>query len=214
MRYLVFMLGMIFASISFGATFAGSGKIIKDAETIKIDNRDSFDESLYALPLGLSPLEYYQRLGLSKEEAEAAVRMRNQLIVHEGRLKKYYLDPLGLMTVGVGHYIESGDPASDRVIEMFLLEDTINARNDAINILGKNYYLQLNEVRRRVLVDMSFNLGKTRFAGFKNTLQAVREQRFDDAAKGMQDSKWCKQTKQRCDNLVKMMKTGKDVLKL
>ena len=65
-------------------------------------------------------------------------------------------------------------------------------------------------VRKRVVVDMVFNLGKTRFLKFKDTIAALEKEDFDTAAKEMTDSKWCKQVKTRCTTLVGMMKSGSD----
>ena len=57
--------------------------------------------------------------------------------------------------------------------------------------------------------DMAFNMGY-RVLQFKNTMKAVEEGRYEDAAKGMLASKWAKQTKSRAVRLAEMMKTGRD----
>jgi lysozyme len=55
---------------------------------------------------------------------------------------------------------------------------------------------------------MAFNLGVPGLLKFKNTLRAVREGRFEDAAKGMLASKWARQVKGRAVRLAQVMKTG------
>ncbi len=68
----------------------------------------------------------------------------------------------------------------------------------------------LSDVRKRVVTDMVFNLGKTKFSKFAKMLSAIEDKKFDDAAKEMKDSKWCEQVKTRCTTLQTMMKTDKD----
>jgi lysozyme len=55
---------------------------------------------------------------------------------------------------------------------------------------------------------MRFNLGPTRFRGFKNMLKAVKDSRFVDASNAMLNSKWAKQVKGRAKRLAKMMSDG------
>ena len=69
---------------------------------------------------------------------------------------------------------------------------------------------ELDEVRRRVIIDMSFNLGTAGFLKFKNTIKAIRAKDWVGASKGMLNSKWARQTKSRSVTLSKMMTTGKD----
>ena len=68
----------------------------------------------------------------------------------------------------------------------------------------------LDEVRRRVIIDMSFNLGTAGFLKFKNTIKAIRAQDWKAAQAGMLNSKWARQTKTRSVTLSKMMTTGED----
>ncbi len=68
----------------------------------------------------------------------------------------------------------------------------------------------LSDVRKRVVTDMVFNLGKTKFRKFAKMLAAIEDKKFDDAAKEMKDSKWCEQVKSRCTTLQSMVKNDKD----
>ncbi|MGL4516793.1 MAG: glycoside hydrolase family protein [Shewanella sp.] len=65
-----------------------------------------------------------------------------------------------------------------------------------------------DSARVAVLVSMGYQLGVKGLAGFKNTLKAVAEKRWDDAAKGMLDSKWAKQTPARAQRHAEQMRTG------
>jgi lysozyme len=74
----------------------------------------------------------------------------------------------------------------------------------------------LSETRQLVLADMAFNLGvgpseedkDGKLLTFKNTLRAMQEGRYEDAAKGMEDSPWYRQVGRRAVKLVDMMRKG------
>ena len=51
---------------------------------------------------------------------------------------------------------------------------------------------------RAVLVDMSYNLGKTRLSKFKKLQAAVERSDWTDAAAQVEDSAYCRQVKSRC----------------
>lgn len=155
-------------------------------------------------------------------------RLKEQLILHEGYRDKVYNDTKGHPTVGVGfnldrpdavfylrhvgapnlHYVLRGERLSrDSVLALLGLcidEAIIDARSLISN------FDSLDGVRKRVVVDMAFNMGKKVFSQFKNTIKAIEESRWKDAAKGMRGSKWCRQVKSRCTRLSRMMETGED----
>jgi lysozyme len=70
-------------------------------------------------------------------------------------------------------------------------------------------FQQLPINAQRVLLDMSYNLGKPRLAGFKNMLSAVQQRDFQKAADEMVDSLWYDQVGDRGKNLVKMMRKAR-----
>lgn len=65
-----------------------------------------------------------------------------------------------------------------------------------------------DEVRQAVLISMAYQMGLDGLDQFKNTLKAVAECRWDDAASGMLDSKWAKQTSGRAKRHAEQMRTG------
>ena len=155
-------------------------------------------------------------------------KLKAQLIKHEGKKSKVYKDSKGIPTIGVGfnltrsdakskiealgldyRKIVSGDlELSEPQIDSLLSDDIKTAIADATSSVKT--FDKLSDVRKRVVVDMVFNLGKTRFLKFKDTIAALEKEDFDTAAKEMTDSKWCKQVKTRCTTLVGMMKSGSD----
>lgn len=155
-------------------------------------------------------------------------RLKEQLILHEGYREKVYYDTAWHPTVGVGFNLDRKDaisclrhvgaPSFHRVLGgeklsresiMALLGLTIDeAVLDAKSLVSNFDFL--DEVRKRVVVDMVFNMGRTVFSQFKNTIKSIEESRWEDAARGMRGSKWCRQVKSRCTRLSKMMETGED----
>ena len=132
--------------------------------------------------------------------------LKDQLILHEKLVLKPYQDTVGKWTIGVGRNISDRGISKETAMQM-LDEDIHECQLDLATF---PWFNQLDPIRKKVLLDMRFNLGPSRFRGFKNTLKAVAEGRYEDASKGMLNSLWAKQTKSRAIRLAKMMRDGKD----
>ena len=65
-----------------------------------------------------------------------------------------------------------------------------------------------NDARKSILISMAYQMGADGLAKFNNTLKAVAEQRWGDAANGMLNSAWAKQTPNRAKRHAKQMLTG------
>jgi lysozyme len=134
-------------------------------------------------------------------------QMAKQLELHEGlRLNPYYCTA-GKLTIGIGRNLESNGVSKAEAY--FMLE------NDVIRIMGEldkhiPWWRDLSETRRRVLVDMAFNLGTFGLLKFQNTLAAIQEGDYASAAREMLDSRWASQVGQRAKTLAKAMEA--DVL--
>lgn len=132
-------------------------------------------------------------------------QLRAEISRDEGRKKFMYKDSVDKWTVGVGWNIEDkGLPES--VIDSLL---DIGIR-EAEDILDKLYpeWLDLSDDRQRVLLNMAFNLGQPRLAGFGKMWKAIRAGDFTEASKQMLDSKWAVQVGPRSQRLAAMMKEG------
>jgi len=55
---------------------------------------------------------------------------------------------------------------------------------------------------------MVYQLGFSGTSKFRNFLSALNSQAYDKAADEMLDSKWHRQTPERCERLAKMMREG------
>lgn len=136
-----------------------------------------------------------------------------ELRADEGVRYVPYRDTKGIQTTGVGHNLEASPlpagwsyPLTDAQVDTLLHGDLANVYGD----LNRNlpWWTDLNDVRQRVICNMCFNLGMGKLAGFKNTLAAMRQGRWDDAANGMLNSAWASQVKGRAVRLADMMRKG------
>lgn len=131
-------------------------------------------------------------------------RLVEQLIEHEGLRLKPYKDTEGKLTIGIGRNLD--DVGISEGEARFMLGNDI-AR--AFGAAGKyRWFSRLSDNRQRVILDMLFNLGATRFATFKRMIAALERGNFEDAAAEMIDSKWAHQVKSRAWKLVDMMRSG------
>lgn len=145
-------------------------------------------------------------------EAQLVVELRRD----EGVRYVPYRDTKGIPTVGVGHNLQAAPlpagwtyPLTDDQVNQLLRIDLTNVFSDLNRDLP--WWTDLNDVRQRVIANMMFNLGSNRLLGFKNTLAAMRQGRYDDAAAGMLNSAWANQVGERAQRLAQMMRTGESL---
>lgn len=132
--------------------------------------------------------------------------IKDQLIRHEGLRLKVYLDSEGIETIGVGRNLR--DVGITEQEASFLLSNDIKRTIDDCKTF--HWFNDLDDVRKRVIIDMIFNLGLVRFSGFYKTIKCIADHRFEEAAVEMLDSKWAVQVGIRATRLSYMMETGKD----
>lgn len=131
--------------------------------------------------------------------------MKAQLVRHEGLRLKVYNDSIGIPTIGVGRNLQDVGISENEAM-MLLDNDLINVFEDLDRSCP--WWRQMSTYRQMALADMAFNMGINRLLGFKKTLAAMQEGRYEDAAVEMLDSKWAKQVGKRAGTLAEMMKEG------
>jgi lysozyme len=131
-----------------------------------------------------------------------------QLRREEGVSRHAYQDHLGFWTIGVGRLIDKrkGGGLSDEEVDRLLRNDVERFTREVKQALS--WFDELNEPRQAVLVGMAFQMGTAGLLQFRNTLNAVRDNRWFDAAEGMLASRWAQQTPGRASRMAKQMETG------
>lgn len=142
--------------------------------------------------------------------------IKEDLIKHEGYKQEIYLDTEGLATFGIGHLVVEqdmeygwpvGTPVEKERIDGVFEQDFGIALSDA-QALFLNFDSLPDQVQR-VLVNMSFNLGRTRLGRFKKMILAVNEGKYEKAADEMVDSRWYNQVGNRSIELENWMRNAK-----
>lgn len=145
-----------------------------------------------------------------------------ELTRDEGERLAPYHDSRGYLTTGIGRCLDTRpfSPEECHIIGHDGRCQPITA-DQARWLLGRDlestladldrdlpWWRMLSGVRQRVLANMAYNLGTGKLTGFVNTLKAVREKRWDDAARLMLASRWARQVGQRAVRLAEMMRKG------
>jgi lysozyme len=132
--------------------------------------------------------------------------IEDQLILHEGLRLKPYRCTAGKLTIGVGRNLEDKGITHDEAMILLC--------NDIKEITGQlerhSWYVALGPVRRKVLIDMAFNLGMAGLMGFKQMIEALKRADYERAADEMVNSRWYRQVGERGRRLERMMRTGED----
>ena len=138
--------------------------------------------------------------------SEVVHTIQEQLVLHEGLKLKPYRCTAGKLTIGVGRNLD--DKGLSKAESLLLLDNDIAEVEDAIK--GYDWVQRLDPIRRKVIVDMAFNLGVSGLRGFRRMIAALEQGDYEQAHTEMMDSKWFLQVKTRGIRLVEMMRTGKD----
>ena len=129
-----------------------------------------------------------------------------ELTRDEGLRLKPYRCTAGKLTIGVGRNLDDVG-ISQGEAEIMLRNDIDRAAEGLDRELP--WWRNLDEVRQRVMVNMTFNLGIAGLLGFKNTIELVRTGQYLDAAQHMLATKWAKQVGPRAERLALMMRDGR-----
>ena len=126
---------------------------------------------------------------------------------HEGLRLNLYTCTAGKISVGYGRNLTDRG-ISQREAETLLDTDIALAKQDLYDVLDSKVIDSLSDNRYMALVDMMFNLGKTRFRGFKKMIKAIKEGDWDEASRQALDSKWADQVKSRATRDATLIKDG------
>ena len=130
------------------------------------------------------------------------------LMRDEGEVNHAYQDTEGFWTLGVGRLVDERKGGGITHEEsMYLLG------NDIKTVLGQcdrefDWFDDLDEARKIVVLNMVFNMGIGNFKGFKKTIAFISAGDYTEASIEMLDSTWSSQVGIRAAKLSTIMKTG------
>lgn len=112
----------------------------------------------------------------------------------------------GNLTIGIGRNL-SARPLSPDEVDYLLRNDLRLCYQAAKQVFPD--FDSYTQNRRAALLGLLFNLGPGTFVTFKNTIRAIREGRWADAATNLLASRWATQIQpSRRDRVVKQIREG------
>lgn len=135
-------------------------------------------------------------------------RLIEMLKLHEGVEHFAYECSESKITIGCGRNVDrdGGLGLSDDEIDYLLQNDIDRCVAELTNEYP--WFEKLDDVRRDAITDIFFNLGATRFRGFRKAIGYMESGDFILAAHEFRDSRWADQVKGRADTLTDMIETG------
>lgn len=137
-----------------------------------------------------------------------------QLKIDEGVVYEIYLDHLGYKTFGVGHLVLESDPehgydvgepvSVERVIECFN-RDLDVAVSECTALYGVDVWEGFPGEVQEILVNMMFNMGRTRLSKFRKMNAHLECGEWASAAVEGRDSLWYNQVTNRAERLMERL---------
>ena len=124
---------------------------------------------------------------------------------HEGFRRKPYRCTAEKLTIGYGKKLDDGG-ITEVEADFLLKVDIVKAISDAYDIFPTFY--ECTENRQIALVNMAFNLGKTRLRKFRKMIDAVNSGDWELAASEAIDSRWYNQVGARAVEIVGLLRRG------
>jgi GH24 family phage-related lysozyme (muramidase) len=139
-----------------------------------------------------------------------------QLKVDEGVEYVIYNDHLGYPTFGVGHLVLESDPENGQPVGTPITEERVKecfeadldlAIGECDALYGRGEFNDLPDEVQQILVNMMFNMGRTRLSKFKNFNAAILDHNWEKAAVEGRDSLWYRQVTNRAERLMSRMES-------
>lgn len=135
----------------------------------------------------------------------------------EGFSPTVYKCPAGFNTIGYGRNIEANPLSKDeeallidgkvsKEVALQWLKDTLSECYDNLN--GLYWFDCLNDARAAAMVDMCYNLGFKGLMKFRNSINFLSQQNYNQASENLKLSRWYSQVKRRGIIITDIIKTG------
>lgn len=116
-----------------------------------------------------------------------AEKLKASIKRHEGLKKRAYVDTKGNITIGYGVNISSCD-LSDSECELLLNNRILTATYELYRFVP--WIQSLDDVRKAVMIELTYNIGIEDVLLFRKLLEALKEQNFAQAREELLNSKW------------------------
>jgi lysozyme len=137
-----------------------------------------------------------------------SLKLKKEIEASEGRKNSAYQDSLGYWTIGIGRLIDArkGGKLSDDEINYLFDNDLRQATNE---LMVFNWFQELDEVRKGVLIELNFNIGLKNMLEFHDTIAAISKKDFTQAGLCLLRSKWAIQVgASRSSRMIHRLQTG------
>lgn len=135
----------------------------------------------------------------------------------EGRRLEAYMDSVGRVTIGVGFNVDMAHSLPHGLREAVLGGKLTNEECDAVFAISYrrakqdclSLYPELQtypEIVQDILIDLSFNLGRSKFSEFRKFQLAIKRREWYDAANELENSRWYSQTGNRAKHHARKLK--------
>ena len=178
-------------------------KKLKKLKNQKVKNK--WNEWLNVLGLYIVKLLRIQNLNLKEEEKEKLnlLSLIDDIKAHEGFRSKPYRCTEGYLTIAYGQrldYIEVDEETGTKWL--------MKRINDIIKDLDLRFpwYSKAPKEVQDIVVNMSYQMGISGFAQFKQTIKYLEQGLYYKASNEMLDSLWSKQTPERSKELSDKLK--------
>ena len=137
-----------------------------------------------------------------------------QLKIDEGVEYEIYNDHLGYPTFGVGHLVlesdeehgwPTGTPVTEERVKECFERDLDIAISECDALYEGGAFDDLPDEVQQILVNMMFNMGRTRLSKFKKMHAAILEGDWKTAATEGRDSLWYRQVTNRAERLMERL---------
>ena len=136
----------------------------------------------------------------------ARAALRKDVMLAEGCRLKPYKDTVGKTSIGFGRNLD--DVGISRLeAEVLLDHDLAQAEMECRKVF--EWFDALSDVRQRAITELVFNLGMTKWLGFKNTIKAIKFKDYKTAGQLLLQSKWATQVgPTRSGRIARMLSHG------
>ena len=130
-----------------------------------------------------------------------------QLKDFEGLELKPYRCTSDKLTIGLGRNLEDNGITEEEAY--YLAENDIDNLMDE---LDRNipWWTELNNPRKRALLNMAYNVGTPTLMKFQKTLSLLESGQYEEASKEVLNSRWARQVGRRADFISNVFLTGDD----